>query len=134
MAAAGREAARAEVRFPHGRVWAAEIADTPDRRERGYMFRREIGEGDAMIFVFPEDDVHSFWMKNTLVPLDMIWMDDDFTVIHIEASAPPCKADPCPGFGPPRKSRYVLEVKGGIVGREGLKIGDRMGISFPEAG
>ncbi len=98
------------------------------------MFRREIGEGDAMIFVFPEDDVHSFWMKNTLVPLDMIWMDDDFTVIHIEASAPPCKADPCPGFGPPRKSRYVLEVKGGIVGREGLKIGDRMGISFPEAG
>jgi hypothetical protein len=133
VTAQNRDGVRAEVRFPRGRVWAAEIADTPDRRARGYMFRREIGEDDAMIFVFPDDDFNSFWMKNTLVPLDMIWMDDDFTVIHIEALAPPCKADPCPGFGPPRKSRYVLEVKGGMAGREGLKVGDRLRISFPEA-
>lgn len=127
------DARRAEVRFPHGRLFVAEIADTPERLQRGYMFRREVGEEDAMIFVFPGAGFHPFWMKNTLVPLDMIWMDDTFTVIHIEASVPPCRSDPCPSYGPPRKARYVLEVRGGIVRREGLAIGDHLSVSFPQA-
>jgi hypothetical protein len=133
-AGAARDARRAEVRFPGGRRFSAEIADTPVLWERGYMFRREVGEQDAMIFVFPEPDFHSFWMKNTLVPLDIIWMDDELTVIHIEAGTPPCKSDPCPNYGPPRKSRYVLEVKSGAAAAGGLKIGDRMAISFPQSG
>ncbi|PYS94655.1 MAG: hypothetical protein DMF50_12110 [Acidobacteria bacterium] len=126
------DARRAEVRFPSGRLFVAEIADTPERQTEGYMFRREVGESDAMIFVFPESGVHPFWMKNTLVPLDMIWMDEDFGVLSIEASAPPCKADPCPGYGPLRKARYVLEVRGGTAGKERLKTGDRLRISFPQ--
>lgn len=124
---------RAEVRFPRGRSFVAEIADTPARWERGYMFRREIRDDEAMIFVFPEAGFHPFWMKNTLVALDMIWMDDAFTVIHIENAAPPCAADPCPSYGPVRKARYVLEVRGGVAGHEGLKIGDRLQISFPQS-
>ncbi len=123
---------RAEVRFPRGRLFVVEIADTPVRRQQVYMFRRELGEKEGMIFVFPEQDFHPFWMKDTLVPLDMIWMDDDFMVIHIEPSVPPCKADPCATYGPPRKSRYVLEVRGGSVAREGLEGGDRLRISFPQ--
>lgn len=130
---AERDARRAEVRFPHGRLFIAEIADTPERQQRGYMFRTDVGEQDAMIFVFPQADFHSFWMKNTLMPLDMIWMDDAFTVVHIEASVPPCKADPCPDYGPPRKARYVLEVRGGVTRRERLAIGDHLKISFPQA-
>jgi len=129
-----RDARRAEVRFPDGRTFEAEIADTPARWEQGYMFRREVGDRDAMIFIFPEPELHSFWMKNTLVPLDMIWLDDEVTVIHIQPKARPCKSDPCPGYGPPRKSRYVLEVKSGVAAQEGLKIGDRLQISFPQAG
>jgi uncharacterized protein len=124
---------RAEVRFPRGRLFVAEMADTPHRTQEGYMFRREVKENEAMIFVFPETDFHPFWMKNTLVSLDMIWMDDDFMVIHIEPSVPPCKADPCASYGPPRKSRYVLEVRGGTTAREGLKVGERLRILFPQS-
>jgi len=126
------DARRAEVRFPSGRLFVAEIADTPERQAEGYMFRREVGESDAMIFVFPDSGVHPFWMKNTLVPLDMIWMDEAFEVLFIEAAAPPCKADPCPGYGPLRKARYVLEVRGGTAAKERLKTGDRLRISFPQ--
>jgi hypothetical protein len=129
---AARAARRAEVRFPSGRTFLAEIADTPQRWARGYMFRRDIGDADAMIFAFPESDVHPFWMKNTLVALDMIWMDDAFKVLYIEPSAPPCKADPCPSYGPPRRARYVLEVRGGIAAKERLVPGETLQISFPE--
>ena len=133
VAGGGGDARRAEVRFPQGRRFIAEIADTPERLQRGYMFRREVGKEDAMIFVFPETGLHPFWMKNTLVPLDMIWLDEERTVIHIEPSAPPCKTDPCPTYGPPRKSRYVLEVRGGSAAREELKVGDHLLISFPDS-
>jgi uncharacterized membrane protein (UPF0127 family) len=124
-----REARRAEVRFPSGRTFLAEIADTPQRLARGYMFRRDIGEADAMIFAFPESDVHPFWMKNTLVPLDLVGMDEAFKVLYIEPSAPPCKADPVRATLP-RRARYVLEVRGGS-GRAPVP-GDALKISFPE--
>jgi uncharacterized protein len=122
---------RAAVYLPSGRVIAAEIADTPARLEEGYMFRREVGADDGMIFVFPDSGLHAFWMKNTLVPLDMIWMDDAFAVVYVQAMAPPCSSDPCATYGPPRKARYVLELQGGSAAREGLKIGDRLRIAFP---
>src|SRR5437773_1587143 len=64
---------RAGVTFPGGRVIAVEIADTPERVTYGYMFRTEVREDEGMIFVFADPDVHAFWMKNTLVPLDILW-------------------------------------------------------------
>jgi uncharacterized membrane protein (UPF0127 family) len=130
-AARARDARRAEVRFPNGRVFVAEIADTPERWREGYMYRREVGEHEGMIFVYPVAGFYSFWMKNTLVPLDIIWLDDSFAVVHLE-SAPPCTADPCPGYGPLRKARYVLEVRRGTAEKEGLKSGDRVRVSFPQ--
>ena len=125
------DARRAEVRFPGGRVIAAEIADTMDRIMYGYMFRPEVGEQDGMVFVFPEPGVHNFWTKNTLVPLDIIWMDENRTIVFIQAATPPCKADPCPGYGPMRTISYVLEVRAGTAAREGLKPGDRLAIVLP---
>ena len=127
-----REAWRAEVRFPNGRLIAAEIADTPDRWERGYMFRREVRDGEGMVFLFPEPAFRPFWMKNTLVPLDIIWLDEDRSILHIEASTPPCKADPCPSYGPLRKASIVLEVRAGTAAAGGLKAGDRLQISIPQ--
>jgi uncharacterized protein len=129
------DAARAEVRFPGGRVIAAQIADTPERIMYGYMFREEVREDDGMVFVFPSPGAHQFWMKNTLVPLDIIWMDADRTILHIEKAVPPCRADPCPGYGTMRLVSFVLETRSGTADREGLKTGDRMSIVFPgEAG
>ena len=125
---------RAEVRFPKGRLLLAEIADTPDLWARGYMFRREVGENEGMVFVFPEPGFHPFWMKNTLAPLDIIWMDDSRTIVHIEAKTQPCKADPCPSYGPLRKVSSVLEVRAGTAAAEGLQVGDRLAITVPQPG
>src|SRR6185436_13556462 len=123
----------AAVTFPGGRTIAAEIADTAEREMYGYMYRPEVREDEGMVFVYPEAGWHSFWMKNTLVPLDILWLNEDFSILHMETPAPPCKADPCPSFGPMRASRYVLETRAGTAGRERLRIGDRIGIVFPGA-
>lgn len=125
----------AAVTFPGGRTISAEIADTPEREMYGYMYRPEVREDEGMVFVYAESGWHSFWMKNTLVPLDIFWLDDQFRIIHMQTPAPPCKADPCPSFGPMRASRYVLEVRAGTAAREKLKAGDTIGVVFPgEAG
>lgn len=128
------DARRAEVVFPEGRVVSAEIADTPYRMQYGYMFRQRVGAGEGMIFVYPAAGFHSMWMKNTLVPLDMVWMDADFRVVHIERSVPPCRRDPCPAYGPLRRANYVLEVQGGSIGPDQLAPGDRVSVSFPRPG
>jgi len=133
-AAKERGARRAEVRFPNDHLVVAEIADTPELEQRGYMFRTEVRPGEGMLFLFPAPDIHLFWMKNTLVPLDIIWMDDAKTVVHIQADTPPCKADPCPSYGPMRKASTVLEVRAGTAAAEGLKVGDRLRITIPQSG
>jgi uncharacterized membrane protein (UPF0127 family) len=86
-----------------------------------------------MVFIFQPPGIHTFWMKNTYVPLDIIWMNERFEVQDIEHSAPPCKADPCSSYGPMRQTSYVLEVRGGTAESEGLKVGDRLEITFPES-
>ena len=132
-AAEERDARRAEVRFPNDHLVVAEIADTPERQAKGYMFRSEVREGEGMVFLFPQAGFHPFWMKNTLVPLDIIWMDEAKVILHIEANTPPCKADPCPSYGPPRKSSAVLEVRAGTAAAQGLKAGDRLRITIPQS-
>ena len=127
-----REALRADVRFPGGRRFTAEIADTPARQARGYMHRAEIGPDDAMVFVFSTPGVRTFWMKNVLVPLDMIWMDETFRIVHIDHAVPPCRADPCPTYGTIRATRHVLEVAGGVARAERLAIGAQLQITIPE--
>jgi uncharacterized membrane protein (UPF0127 family) len=122
---------RAGVTFPGGRVIAVEIADTPERVTYGYMFRTEVRDDEGMIFVFANSDVHAFWMKNTLVPLDILWMDDQFNVVYVQNATPPCKSDPCPSYGSLRKASYVLELKSGVARREGVKAGSRLGVDFP---
>ena len=128
-----RAARRAEVRFPNDHLIVAEIADTPELWQRGYMFRRDVPADEGMVFLFPEMDIHPFWMKNTLVPLDMIWMDDARAIIHIEPNVPPCRTDPCPSYGPMRKASAVLELRAGIAAAAGLKIGDRLRITIPQS-
>jgi uncharacterized membrane protein (UPF0127 family) len=127
-------ASHATVRFPGDRVITAVVADTPERGMYGYMFHREVKEDEGMLFVYPESGSHPFWMKNTLVPLDIVWMDEAFNILYIEAPAKPCQADPCPSYGTPRLSRYVLELRAGTARREGLKPGDRLGVALPGDG
>jgi len=88
------------------------------------MFREEVGPREGMLFLFPRDDFHSFWMKNCRVPLDLVWLSEGLTVVHLEKRVPPCRRDPCPSYLPMRKARLVLEIKAGMAEKAGLRVGD----------
>ena len=105
-------------------VVRVELADTPAKREQGLMFRKELADGHGMLFLFDEEAEHSFWMKDTLIPLDLIFVDTAGRVTGIVARARPLTLEPRIG-GP---SRMVLEVPGGWAAANGVKVGDRMRI------
>ncbi|MDQ2766457.1 MAG: DUF192 domain-containing protein, partial [Gemmatimonadota bacterium] len=67
-----------------------ELAADDDTREKGLMFRDRLPDGTGMLFVFPQPGDFPFWMKNTLIPLDMIWIDADHRIVHIAHDVPPC--------------------------------------------
>lgn len=104
------------------RVWV-EIADTPEARARGLMYRRELAADGGMLFVFPQEERLEFWMKNTLLPLDMIFIGADLRVVGIVERAQPLSTVP---RGPGVPAQYVLEVNGGFAASHGLQAGDRV--------
>ncbi len=102
-----------------------EIVDSEDSRARGLMFREVLPEKSGMLFIFPGDGVYSFWMKNTLIPLDIIWLDNDFKVVHIKSFVPPCRSFDCPSYNPGLEARYVLEVNAGFSLFNRIEINDK---------
>jgi uncharacterized membrane protein (UPF0127 family) len=80
------------------------------------------------VFLFEEPGFYPFWMKNTLIPLDMIWLDSRKTVVSIQHSVPPCNVDPCPNFSPREDvpAIYVIEVVSGFARNHGVKEGDQI--------
>jgi hypothetical protein len=100
--------------------FSLEISDTPEKRARGLMFRENLCDDCGMLFVYDEEINSKFWMKNMLIPLDIIWLDSDLKVIHV-ANAVPCVMEECEIYGLElEKSRYVLEVNFGVSERIGL--------------
>jgi hypothetical protein len=97
-----------------------EVAATPESRTRGLMWRKELRPGQGMLFVFPEEEVQGFWMKNTLIPLDMLFIDSKGLIVGIIERAEPHSLTQR-SVGVP--SRYVLEVSGGWCQSLGLKRG-----------
>jgi uncharacterized membrane protein (UPF0127 family) len=120
-----------KVFFPNGKSVTAELAVTEEERATGLMFREKLLPEQGMLFVFEREGMHSFWMKNTLIPLDMLWLDSDKRVIHVAADVPPCKEDPCPSYGPEIPARYVLELKAGEAAANGIETGDRLQFVLP---
>lgn len=109
--------------LPDGKSLLVETARTPAERSRGLMFRSLLAADHGMLFIFERPGKNRFWMKNTLIPLDIIWLDERKRIIHIEYQVPPCQRDPCPVYGPSADSRYVIEVNAGVVHDRGLRIG-----------
>lgn len=99
-----------------------EVARTDAQRMRGLMFRREMAESAGMIFLFPGESHQTFWMRNTLIPLDMIFIKADRTILGIYRNAVPETDDP---RDVPGESQYVLEVNGGFCQRHNVNAGDR---------
>lgn len=119
--------ARVTVRDVYGGAHAfdAEIAESEESQTRGLMWRKEIAVDKAMLFIFPNEQVRSFWMRNTLIPLDMIFISADKTIAGIVANAAPKTLSPR-SVGAP--SKYVLEVAGGWCEKAGVRAGSRVEI------
>ncbi|MGH7767447.1 MAG: DUF192 domain-containing protein [Candidatus Binatia bacterium] len=98
-----------------------EIADTPAKREMGLQYRNDLADDQGMLFLFPAEEVLTFWMKNTPIPLDMIFIGSDMKIAGIVHNAVPFSLTPR-SVGAP--SRYVLEIKGGLAKQKGIEAGD----------
>jgi uncharacterized membrane protein (UPF0127 family) len=100
-----------------------EVADSPGEWEHGLMNRTSLPQDAGMIFNFGDDEPRYFWMENTLIPLDMIFIASNLTIIDIHENATPLSRDVIGSSGP---CRYVLEVNGGLCATDDIDIGDRV--------
>ncbi|MBM3594371.1 MAG: DUF192 domain-containing protein [Alphaproteobacteria bacterium] len=123
--------AQAEVKFERSRLsvrsggreipFDVDLALNDIQRQRGLMFREKMGAYEGMLFDFQVEQPVSFWMKNTLIPLDMIFIAADGTIRHVHANAVPKSTDTIPSVHP---VRGVLEINGGTARLLGIKPGD----------
>lgn len=103
-----------------------EIADTAIKRAHGLQGRKELADDEGMLFIFEAPDIYNFWMKDTLISLDMIWIDENKKIVDIKTHVPPCVAEPCAMYGPSGKASFVLEIKAGQAEVRGIKAGDEL--------
>ncbi len=120
----------AVVSFQSGARLFAEVADTPEERRTGLMFRDSLPEGRGMLFVFDEDSVRTFWMKNTRIPLDMIFINSSLDVVSIQRNAQPCLSDPCATYSSHLPVRYVVEANAGFADANGIREGTKVSVYF----
>ena len=107
-----------------GHSFSVEVAATPAEQEHGLMDRTSMPADHGMLFVFPVAEPQTFWMKDTLIPLDMLFFDASHRLVTIRADVLPCKADPCPTYASTAPARYVLELNAGTAAKLGLHKGD----------
>ena len=108
---------------------SAEVADSQEERQRGLMNKDYLAPNTGMLFIFPDEAPRSFWMKNTKIPLDIIFIPSNFTIADIQ-SMEPCLEEPCKLYVSKEAAKYALEVNKGFAEKHGTKIGARMEISF----
>lgn len=114
------------VVLPDGFRLQLELAVTPEEVAQGLMFRPSLPEDQGMLFLFEVERVPSFWMKHTMIPLDLLFLDRAGAIVDLVENARPCAADPCPQYVPSRAVSAVLEVGAGTVARHALKVGDTL--------
>jgi len=119
----GGQGPRAQVRTKSGHetTLSLDVVRTPAQRAMGLMFRRSLPSDRGMLFIFESDEVQAFTMKNTFIPLDMIFIDRSHKVVGLVQNARPLTAGP---YGVEAAARYVLEVNASFCSRHGLSVGD----------
>ena len=106
----------------NGVDYSIEVAKTSMQRSQGLMFRTNLGIREGMLFVYPRAGNHRIWMKNTLIPLSVIWLDENQTVIGVKI-LPPCSRDPCPSYGVSDPAKYIIELSSEA---RDIRTGDRI--------
>lgn len=108
-----------------GERFAVELALDDAARARGLMYRTDMEPGHGMLFVFPSADYRAFWMKNTKIPLDILYFDSDRRFVSGQYNVPTCSAgDRCPNYPSEGPAKYVLELNAGVGRKLGLVAGD----------
>ncbi len=107
-----------------------ETAKTEAQREKGLMYKNILEKDRGMLFIFDKEGIYPFWMKNTLIPLDIIWIDGNNKVVFVNQNTQPCKSLICSSIIPSAKARYVLEINAGLYEEFGVKLGDELKISY----
>src|SRR5689334_17421350 len=122
-----------QIATPNGAIIQAEIADTTEKRAKGLMYRDSLANNRGMLFTFAEPQLWTFWMKNTRIPLDIIWMDGKKRVVHIERNVPTCSRtdDGCPQYQPNDNAVYVLELAAGVADALKLQLGSVLKFQTP---
>jgi len=115
--------------LPDGAVIRLELAVTPEERQRGLMFRPALKPDHGMLFLFEQAAQWPFWMKDTWIPLDLVFLDGHGTVVEVFRDVPPCRAEPCPQYVPEKDARAVLEVAAGTAAAHGVEVGATIAFS-----
>jgi uncharacterized protein len=115
----------------NGKHFAIEIAADDASRERGLMFRDEMAADHAMLFLFDHPAMQAFWMKNTRIPLDILYFDQNYKLVSMQQRVPPCRSagDDCPAYPSSAPAQYVLELNAGVADKLGVKEGDELKVT-----
>jgi uncharacterized membrane protein (UPF0127 family) len=121
------------ITLPGGAIIQAELADTPQKRAEGLMYREHLADDRGMLFTFTQAQAWVFWMKNTKMSLDLIWMNEKKQIVHLEQRVPICTKtdDSCPQYRPNEDALYVLELAGGRAERLKLQRGSKLQFQIP---
>ena len=112
--------------LPDGFAITLELASTPEERRQGLMFRPSMAADRGMLFVFDHEGLPGIWMKNTLISLDLLYLNSRGEIVDIIENAEPCKVEDCPTYQPTKPAVAVLELAAGVVEAHGLKAGDSL--------
>jgi uncharacterized membrane protein (UPF0127 family) len=107
-----------------GERFIVEVVETPEKQALGLMFRDSIPDDHGMLFIFPVEGMRSFWMKNTRIPLDIIYFDAGLKLVSVAEDARPCRTQRCPSYPSEGPAKYVLELNSGKAAELGLEPGD----------
>ncbi len=115
-----------------GQSFLVEVADDNNSRAMGLMFREKLADDAGMLFIFPDAYRRAFWMKNTLIPLDILYFDENRILVSISEKTPPCKntTSRCPNYPSTKPAKYVLEINAGLSEKYGFKPGDELTIEL----
>ncbi len=121
------------IKAPKGHVIQAELADTMQKRAQGLMYRTTLARDRGMLFTFGDSQLWAIWMKNTRIPLDILWLDEKKAIVHIERNVPICTRvdDGCPTYQPNQNAAYVLELAAGVADELKLTTSTKLQFTLP---
>jgi uncharacterized membrane protein (UPF0127 family) len=110
----------------NGQRFTVELAESQQKQALGLMFRDSMPDDHGMLFIFPAENFRSFWMKNTRIPLDIMYFDEDLKLVSVAENAQPCRTRRCPSYPSAGPAKYVLELNAGKAAELGVRPGDQL--------